>query len=49
VTFALGAPLAVLTVAVVVLGFWPGLVDTLTQPAARQLVAIFANAPTLAD
>lgn len=48
VTFFLGAPLVVLTVLVVVLGFWPGLVDAITHPAAVHLVSIFSGGPAMA-
>ena len=49
VTFLLGAPLVVLTAAVLVLGFWPGLVDFITGPAAVNLVSIFAGGPVTAN
>ena len=49
VTFLLGAPLVVLTAAVLVLGFWPGLVDFITGPAAVNLVSIFAGVPVTAN
>ena len=50
VTFAMGAPIVVLTLAVIVLGFWPGLVEFLTQPAALNLVTIFSGGgPVLAN
>jgi proton-translocating NADH-quinone oxidoreductase chain N len=49
VTFLLGAPLVVLTAAVLVLGFWPGLVDFITGPAAVNLVSIFAGVPATAN
>ena len=45
VSWLMGAPLVVLTLAVIVLGFWPGLVDFITQPAAMHLVSIFAGGP----
>jgi proton-translocating NADH-quinone oxidoreductase chain N len=49
VSFLMGAPLVVLTLLVVVLGFWPGLVDFLTHPAAVHLVSIFSGAGALAQ
>jgi len=49
VTFLLGAPLVALTVAIVVLGVWPGLVDFITGPAALDLVSVFSGGPGLAD
>ncbi|RPJ72468.1 MAG: hypothetical protein EHM24_09370, partial [Acidobacteria bacterium] len=49
VTFLLGAPLVILTAAVLVLGFWPGLVDFITVPAAVNLVSIFAGVPLTAN
>ena len=45
VTFLLGAPLVALTLVIVVLGMWPGLVDFITGPAGDQLVTIFAGPP----
>jgi proton-translocating NADH-quinone oxidoreductase chain N len=47
VSALMGAPLVVLTLLVVVLGFWPGLVDAVTQPAALHLVSMFGNGPAL--
>jgi proton-translocating NADH-quinone oxidoreductase chain N len=49
VSWVMGAPLVVLTFAVIVLGFWPGLVEFITQPAAAHLVSIFAGGPALAN
>jgi formate hydrogenlyase subunit 3/multisubunit Na+/H+ antiporter MnhD subunit len=49
VSFLMGAPLVVLTLAVIVLGFWPGLVDFITHPAAVHLVSIFGSAGALAQ
>jgi proton-translocating NADH-quinone oxidoreductase chain N len=49
VTVMMGAPLVVLTLAVIVLGFWPGLVDFITQPAALHLVSAFTGGPALAN
>jgi len=49
VSFLMGAPLAVLTLLVVVLGFWPGLVDFITHPAAVHLVSIFSSSAALAQ
>jgi len=49
VSFMMGAPLAVLTALVIVLGFWPGLVDAITHPAAVHLVSIFSGAGALAQ
>ncbi len=48
VSALMGVPLAVMTVLVVVLGFWPGLVDALTHPAAVHLVSIFGGSAALA-
>jgi len=45
VTPLLGAPLVVLTLVIVALGFWPGMVDFVTGPAGEQLVSIFAGPP----
>ena len=39
----MGLPLVALTLAVVVLGFWPGLADWITEPAASGLVAMFGG------
>ena len=44
----MAAPVVVLTLLVLLLGFWPGLVDGLTHPAAVHLVSIFAGAGGLA-
>jgi formate hydrogenlyase subunit 3/multisubunit Na+/H+ antiporter MnhD subunit len=41
--------LGVLTLAVVVLGFWPGLMDVLTQPAALHLVSMFTPGAVAAN
>jgi proton-translocating NADH-quinone oxidoreductase chain N len=41
--FLMGAPLMVLTAAVIVIGFWPGIVDWITSPAASSLVGMFAG------
>lgn len=41
--FAMGAPLVILAVAVVVLGFWPSLLQWVTAPAADTLVAMFGG------
>ena len=49
VSVLMGVPLAVLTLLVVVLGFWPGLVDAITHPAAVHLVSIFGGAGALAQ
>ncbi len=49
VTFLMGAPLVVLTLLIVVLGFWPGLVDFITHPAGVHLVSIFSGGPVLAQ
>jgi proton-translocating NADH-quinone oxidoreductase chain N len=49
VSWLMGAPLVVLTLAVIVLGFWPGLVEFITQPAAASLVSIFTGGPALAN
>lgn len=49
VTVLLGVPVVVLTLAVIVLGFWPGLMDFITQPAALHLVSVFAGGPALAN
>ena len=39
----MGTPLMVLTAAVIVIGFWPGIVDWITGPAASSLVGMFAG------
>lgn len=39
--FAVGLPLVLLTLAVVVLGFWPSLINNLTYPAGRALLTAF--------
>jgi proton-translocating NADH-quinone oxidoreductase chain N len=49
VPFLVGAPLVALTLLVVALGFWPGLVDVITHPAAVHLVSIFSGAGALAQ
>jgi NADH:ubiquinone oxidoreductase subunit 2 (subunit N) len=49
VTFLLGAPLVALTAVVLLLGFWPGLVDFITAPAAANLVSIFSGGPGMAN
>ena len=49
VTWALGVPVVVLTLAVIVLGFWPGLVDFITQPAALSFVSVFNGGPALGN
>lgn len=41
--WAIELPLALLTLAVVILGFWPSLVSGLTGPAATSLMAIFGR------
>jgi proton-translocating NADH-quinone oxidoreductase chain N len=43
------APVVVLTLLVLLLGFWPGLVDAITHPAAVHLVSIFGGAGPLAQ
>ena len=48
VSVLMGAPLAVMTILVIVLGFWPGLVDAITHPAAVHLVSIFGGVGALA-
>jgi proton-translocating NADH-quinone oxidoreductase chain N len=42
-SFLMGVPLVVLTAAIVVLGFWPGLADLITQPAGAGLVSMFGG------
>ena len=49
VPLLMGAPVVVLTLLVLVLGFWPGLVDAITHPAAVHLVSIFGGAGALAQ
>lgn len=49
VSFLMGAPVVVLTLIVVVLGFWPGLVDFITRPAAAHLVPIFTGGGAVAQ
>jgi proton-translocating NADH-quinone oxidoreductase chain N len=44
VSAMMGIPIAVMTVLVVLLGFWPGLVDAITHPAAVHLVSAFTSA-----
>ncbi|NMB89221.1 MAG: hypothetical protein GYA17_12750, partial [Chloroflexi bacterium] len=43
VSWAMGLPLVVLTLAVVVLGFWPDLASGITLPAATSLLAAFVH------
>jgi NADH:ubiquinone oxidoreductase subunit 2 (subunit N) len=49
VPLLMAAPVVVLTLCVLVLGFWPGLVDAITHPAAVHLVSIFDGARALAQ
>jgi proton-translocating NADH-quinone oxidoreductase chain N len=49
VSVLMGAPIVVLTLLVVVLGIWPGLMDAITHPAAVHLVSIFSGAGALAQ
>ena len=49
VPLLMAAPVVVLTLLVLVLGFWPGLVDGITHPAAVHLVSIFGGAGTWAQ
>ena len=49
VSAMMGAPLAVMTVLVILLGFWPGLVDAITHPAAVHLVSLFGSSGVLAQ
>jgi formate hydrogenlyase subunit 3/multisubunit Na+/H+ antiporter MnhD subunit len=49
VSVLMGAPIVLLTLVVVILGFWPGLVDGITHPAAVHLVSIFAGGPAFAQ
>ncbi len=49
VSFLMGAPLVVLTLLVVLLGFWPGLMDFVTHPAAVHLVSIFSGSGAVAQ
>jgi multicomponent Na+:H+ antiporter subunit D len=49
VSVMMGVPLAVMTVLIVLLGFWPGLVDAITHPAAVHLVSIFGGIGALAQ
>ncbi len=44
----MAGPVVVMTLLVLLLGFWPGLVDAVTHPAAVHLVSIFAGAGGLA-
>jgi NADH:ubiquinone oxidoreductase subunit 2 (subunit N) len=37
------APLAVLTLAVVAIGVWPGLANGLTEPASAVLISLFGH------
>jgi proton-translocating NADH-quinone oxidoreductase chain N len=48
ISWLMGAPIVVLTLVVVLLGFWPGLVDFITHPAAVHLVSIFSGGGALA-
>jgi formate hydrogenlyase subunit 3/multisubunit Na+/H+ antiporter MnhD subunit len=48
VPMLMAVPVVVLTVLVVVLGFWPGLVAPLTHPAAVHLVSMFGGGGALA-
>jgi hypothetical protein len=45
----MAVPVVVLTLLVVVLGFWPGLVDPLTHPAAVHLVSMFGGGAAFAQ
>jgi NADH:ubiquinone oxidoreductase subunit 2 (subunit N) len=49
ISWLMGAPIVVLTLLVVLLGFWPGLVDFITHPAAVHLVSIFSGGAALAQ
>jgi proton-translocating NADH-quinone oxidoreductase chain N len=49
VPFLMGAPVVVLTLLVVLLGFWPGVVDVITHPAAVHLVSIFGCVAAVAQ
>jgi proton-translocating NADH-quinone oxidoreductase chain N len=49
VSALMGAPIVALTLLVVVLGFWPGLMDFITHPAAVHLVSMFSGAGALAQ
>jgi proton-translocating NADH-quinone oxidoreductase chain N len=49
VAFLMGAPVVVLTLLVVLLGFWPGVVDVITHPAAVSLVSIFSGGAAVAQ
>jgi proton-translocating NADH-quinone oxidoreductase chain N len=49
VPFLMGAPVVVLTLLVVLLGFWPGVVDVITHPAAVHLVSIFGGVAAVAQ
>jgi proton-translocating NADH-quinone oxidoreductase chain N len=48
VSAAMAVPLAMMVVLVVVLGFWPGLVDAVTHPAAVHLTSLVGGAGALA-
>ena len=41
--FLMGAPLMVMMLAVIVIGFWPGAMDWITGPAASSLVGMFTG------
>ncbi len=43
VSVAMGLPLVVLTLATVIIGFWPTLLSWLTDPAAASLLRMFAG------
>jgi hypothetical protein len=43
----MAAPVAILIAAVVILGFWPGLIQGFLSPAANILISMF-NSPLLA-
>ncbi len=43
IPWLIGAPLVLLTLAIVILGFWPTLLDCLTGPAAHSLLAAFGG------
>ncbi len=49
VGFPMIAPLMVLTLAVIAIGFWPGMMDWITGPAATALVGTLTGTGTLAN
>ncbi len=49
VGFLMAAPLMVLTLAIIAIGFWPGMMDWVTGPAASALVGMFTGPGIVAN